>query len=152
SCVILLTIPWAVAMIAAGLTVLATVAAVGPLPVLAVALFVISSCALGSSFMRRATQQGQDELCATLLGMAAYVFLMNFLVRLPVNYPAVYLVLLAAPIAVDLRGTGKRLISWSRAFVQFRPQRREAAGFALLLFVVVMHWLIVMRPETGADA
>src|ERR1039458_8305939 len=37
----------------------------------------------------------ENQLCGTLLGIAVYLFLMTFLARLPVNYPAVYSILLA---------------------------------------------------------
>ena len=48
------------------------------------------------------------------------------LARLPVNYPAVYLVLLAIPVLADLRGVGRRLASWgsSRTWHARRCRRR----------------------------
>jgi hypothetical protein len=57
----------------------------------------------------------RNQLCATLLGIAVYIFLMTFLARLPVNYPAVYAVLLAIPALIDIRGVGRRLVSGASA-------------------------------------
>jgi hypothetical protein len=61
------------------------------LALLAVAAFLISACALGSKLLGASDDSSaENQLCATLLGIAVYIFLMTFLARLPVNYPAVY--------------------------------------------------------------
>jgi len=153
SLAILLTVPSAFAPIVALLVVAATVIAIGPIAMLAVAAFLISSCALGSKLLGASDDSSTDnQLCATLLGIAVYIFVMTFLARLPVNYPAVYLILLAIPVLIDIRGVGRRLVSWGNALLRFRPRRRpQAAAFALLVFVLGMHWLIVPQPEASAD-
>ncbi|MGA2592178.1 MAG: glycosyltransferase [Bryobacteraceae bacterium] len=150
---ILLIAPGAFAAIAVGLIVLATIFAVGPLPVLAVTGFLIASCALGAKLLGRGDDTtAESQICATLLGVGVYVFLMTFLARLPVNYPAVYLLLLAIPVALDWRGVARRGASWGKAFAatRFYPPRQMAA-FAVLVFVMAMHWLVVLQPEIGAD-
>jgi hypothetical protein len=127
--------------------------AVGPQAVLATAFFLIASCALGSKLLGRAEQDSvETHLCATLLGMGVCIFLMTFLARLPVNYPAVWAVLLAVPVAWDWRGVWRRLGYWGRriASAELRPAG-ERAAFALLVFVLLMHWLVVLKPEASAD-
>lgn len=137
----------------AGILLVATAIAIGPTALLAAALFLISSCALGSLLMgRRRDRSPESQLCATLLGMAIYIFLMNFLARLPVNYAVVYAGLLATPVLLDLRGTGWRLVGWCRALVESRSRARpQVAAFALLTFVIGMHWFAMLRPESGSD-
>ena len=153
SLAILLIVPSAFAPIVAVLIVAATTIAIGPIALLAVAAFLISSCALGSKLLGASDDSSADkQLCATLLGIAVYIFLMTFLARLPVNYPAVYLILLAIPVLIDIRGVGRRLVSWGSALVRSRPRPRpQVAAFALLVFVLGMHWLIVPQPESSAD-
>ena len=151
---ILLIAPPAFAAIAVGLMVVATVIAVGPLPILAPAAFLLASCALGSKLLGgRADDTAEGQLCATLVGVGVYVFLMTFLARLPVNYWAVYLMMLAVPVALDWSGVLRRGAAWGRAFAATRlyPLRRMAA-LGVLVFVLAMHWLVVLKPETSADA
>ena len=153
SIAILLIAPAAFAPIVALLVAVATVIALGPLALLAVAAFLIASCALGSKLLGTSDDlSAENQLCATLLGIAVYIFLMTFLARLPVNYPAVYLFLLAVPVLFDIRGVGRRLVSWAKPLVLSRPRSRpQAAAFALLVFVLGVHWLIVPQPESSAD-
>ena len=159
---ILLTVPRAFPAIVGVLVLGASVAALGPLAVLAVAAFLVCSCALGSLLLRgikpHASASGlddpvpEDQLCAVLLGMSVYIFLMTFLARLPVNYPAVYAVMLAVPALLDIRGVGRRLVSWGRALVRTRARPwQQGAAFALLVFVLGIHWLVVPQPESSAD-
>ncbi len=86
-----------------------------------------------------------------MLGIAVYIFLMTFLARLPVNYPAVYVVLLAIPVLIDIRGVGRRLAAWVKRLAPSASRPRTDAAFALLVFVLGMHWLIVPQPESSAD-
>jgi glycosyltransferase involved in cell wall biosynthesis len=206
SSALVLIVPRAFAAIAAVLVVVATAVAIGPWALLAVAAFLVGSCALGSMLLRaaplrsrlsteprasasgfpprsteprasasgfpprntepRASASGfataaepasrhsspEDQICATLLGIAVYIFLMTFLARLPVNYPAVYLALLAIPILIDIRGVARRLASWAQALWPSRPHpRRHLAAFALLVYVLGIHWLIVPQPESSED-
>src|SRR5581483_354681 len=93
-----------------------------------------------------------QQALATVLGTSIYIFLMTFLARQPVNYPAVWLVLLALPIAVDWRGVRARLAGladWLRR-AELRTWGERLAA-ALLLFILGMHWLINMKPEISAD-
>src|ERR1017187_3655753 len=153
SLAILLTVPSAFAPIVVLLVVVATAVAIGPIALLAVAAFLLASNALGSKVLGASGDSSPDnQLCATLLGIAVYIFLMTFLARLPVNYRAVYLILLAIPVLIDMRGVGRRLVSWGSALVRSRPRPRlQVAAFALLVLVLGMHWLIVPQPEASAD-
>jgi hypothetical protein len=153
SLAILLTVPSAFAPIVAVLVVVATAVAIGPIALLAVAAFLISSCALGAKLLGTSDDSSADnQLCATLLGIAVYISLMTFMARLPVNYPAVYVVLLAIPVLIDIRGVGRRLVSCGSVLVRFRQRPRpQVAAFALLVFVLGMHLLVVPQPEASAD-
>jgi glycosyltransferase involved in cell wall biosynthesis/4-amino-4-deoxy-L-arabinose transferase-like glycosyltransferase len=150
---LLLIVPWTFAGLILGLTILGTAIAVGPQAVLATAFFLIASCALGSKLLGRAEEDSvETHLCATLLGMGVWIFLMTFLARLPVNYPAFWAVLLALLVAWDLRGVWRRLAYWGKKIrsAELRPPG-ERAAFALLVFVLLMHWLVVLKPEASAD-
>jgi glycosyltransferase involved in cell wall biosynthesis len=152
--VLVLIVPTIFAPIVALLITVATVIAIGPMALLAVVLFLVSAGALGSKVLGTSRDpSAENQLCGTLLGMSVYIFLMTFLARLPVNYRAAYLVLLAIPVAIDIRGVGRRLVSWAETLIPSRPRPRpQAAAFALLVFVLGIHWLIVPQPESGADA
>jgi hypothetical protein len=146
-------VPWTFAGLILGLTVLGTAIAVGPQAVLGTAFFLIASCALGSKLLGRSKEDSvETHLCATLLGMGVCIFLMTFLARLPVNYPAFWAVLLAVPVVWDLRGVWRRLAYWGKKIrsAELRAPG-ERAAFALLVFVLLMHWLVVLKPEASAD-
>ena len=153
SAVILAAIPRAFAPVTVLLAVVAMMGALGPAAVLAVAGFLISACALGSLLLGGDERlSAQVQLCATLLGISVYIFLMTFLARLPVNYAVVYLALLAIPVAADIRGVIGRFASWGSAMLRFgaRPWQQGWA-LALLVFVLGIHLLIVPVPESSAD-
>ena len=149
--VVLLTIvPGAFAALAAAFIAVGSAFSVGPLPPLVVAFFLISSCALGSRLLgRKHDDSPGSQLLATLLGIAAWVFLMTFMVRLPVNYPAVWAAMLAIPILTDVPGTRRRLARW-RTVAHLRKSS-ERAAFALLVFFLLTHWFAATMPEHSAD-
>jgi len=118
-----------------------TAAAIGVVPVLAVALLLAASFALGRR-IRPAIHIPE----AILLGLACYMLLAQVLVHFPVNYPAVYGLLLAIPLVWNWRCFLD--ISW-------RPGgagKAEAAAQAVGLFPLLCHWAVVLKPETGPDA
>ena len=153
SLLVLLTLPFVYAPFVLLLVFAATWLALGPIPILAVLAFLISSWALGSKLLAATDDSAtRSQLYATLLGMAVYIFLMTFVARLPIHYPAVYIVALAIPVLIDIRGMGRRLKASAIALVRSRPRTRtQALAFALLVFVLGMHWLIVPQPEASAD-
>jgi glycosyltransferase involved in cell wall biosynthesis len=146
---LLLMAPWTFTAVIVMLTAVFTAVAVGPLPLLAVVFFLISACALGSRLLSHAKK---SQICATLLGAGIYIFLMTLLARVPVNYAAVWAVLLALPVLADLNGVWKRLRQWGSALASAELRDwGERAAFALLVFVLVMHWFVVLKPEASAD-
>jgi glycosyltransferase involved in cell wall biosynthesis len=138
----------------AGALALSTMIAVGPVPLLATAFFLLSANALGERLLGRSKPPAPEHhVCATLLGTAIYIFLMSLTARLPVNYALGWGALLAIPIVMDLRGVRDRLAAMSRALLPPETPRPAArAGLAALVFVLVAHWFVVLKPEQGADA
>jgi len=156
---LLLMVPWTFATLVAALVLILTAVSVGLQPLLAAGFFLISSSALGSRLLGRsliARQRESDSLtvkvCATLLGAGVYVFLMTLTARLPVNYPAVWGVLLAIPVVLDLRGVWSRLTYWTYRLRSLELRSGwERAACALLVFLLLAHWLVALKPETSAD-
>ena len=133
------------------LLVILTAVSVGPLPLLATAFFLLSASALGARLLGRAKDESLDhQVCATLLGAAIYIVLMTLAARLPVHYPAVWLALTAVPIVLDFAGVRRRLAALARAAAS-PISRLDAAGLALLIFVLTAQWFVALKPETGAD-
>jgi putative flippase GtrA len=132
----------------------ATAIALGPLEFLVIAFFLVSSCALGSLLLgRKGRDDPESQLFSTLLGISSWVLLMTLIVRLPVNYPAVWGALLAVPILADLRGTGRRLVRGWDALRQTKLKSlAERAAFAVLVFFLMAHWFAILMPEHSADA
>ena len=143
----LLIAPWlftgvTVSLLAAGTAISA------PAGLAATGLFLLASWTAGSRLVR-----GAPAACALLLGSAIYIFLMTLTARLPVHYPIVWAVLLAAPILMDARRTWQGLTALAGRIRRAQlPTAGERAAFALLVFVIGMHWLVALKPETGADA
>lgn len=136
----------------AAMILVLTVLATSPMAVIALLFFLISCCALGSLLFGFA-QAGliESQLQCTLAGSAVYVFLMTWVARLPVNYAALWVIVLAIPIAIDVRGVWRRLRSWIRLPAEL-DSISARFGCALLLFVLCAHWMVALKPEAGADA
>jgi hypothetical protein len=146
---VMLLAPWMFAALAAALAAIGTAIGAGPQALLATAFFLISAWALGWRLLGRPKDAA---IAATLLGTGIYIFLMNLVARAPVNYPAAWALLLAVPIASDLRGM-RRMLAGGAAKLRGAELRGgwERASCALLVFVLGMHWLVALKPETGAD-
>jgi glycosyltransferase involved in cell wall biosynthesis len=145
----LLIFPWSFTAAIAALLLVLTAFSVGVQPVVAVAFFLISSCALGTLLMGR---RRVNSLCVTLLGTGVYVFLMLATARLPVNYMATWGAVLAIPIALDARGAWDRLREWAGALRRAELRSGgERAAFGLLIFLLIAQWFVALKPETGAD-
>ena len=153
SAILLFAAPRYFAAFFASLLAVMTALSVGPAPLLAVVFFFLSANALGSKLLGRTkSQAAEDQLCATLLGTGVYTFVMTFIARLHVNYPALWGVILAAPILLDLRDLRARLAGWGELLrPKHRPPLAERAAFALLVFVFVAHWVVAVKPEITAD-
>ena len=94
---------------------------------------------LGSCFrLGRLLFRTLDAALAILIGLSVWIFLISIAVHFPVNRPAVYAIAFLIPYLV--RPAWPK-ISWPRA----------GLGHALLLFVLMIHWLIALKPEVSAD-
>lgn len=150
---ILLLVPWCFAGLAMGLVALGTTISLGPAALFAVALFLVSSCTVGMRVLGRSQEDTwESHVLGTLTGMSLFIFLMYLVARLPVNYPAVWGALLVAPVLLDWRSVGRRAAYWVRLFgsIALRPPSQRFAA-AFFVFVIIMHWLVVLGPEKGAD-
>ncbi len=148
------------------LLVVLTAVSVGPQALLATAFFLLAASALGSLLLGRGKdgvrgkpgfglpgwkdESLEHQLVATLLGAAVYILLMTLLARAPVQYAALWLALLAVPVMLDWAGVRRRLAALARSAAPPRS-RLDAAGLALLLFVLIAQWFVALMPETGAD-
>jgi hypothetical protein len=135
---LLVLVPWSLAGVMAVLVVVLTAIAVGPVPLLTVLFFLLSCWCVGQA-------SACGGLQSALLGLSVYVFLMTLLARVPMHYPLVWAVILAIPIAIKRPRNLPRLPrlelrSWS-----------ERGAFALLVFFIVAHWLVALKPETSHD-
>ncbi len=150
---VLMMFPWAFAGAVAALLLVASVLSVGLQPVLATGFFFLSACALGCRLLGVARRDSLPvDLCATLAGAAVYVVLMTLTARLPIHYPLVWAAVLSLPVALDLRGVGRRLRYWAsllRAAELRCPWERGA--LALLFFFAIAHWFVALEPEKSAD-
>lgn len=143
---LLLLAPWAFAGTAATL-LLAGTALAAPAGLAATGFFLLSAWTLGTKLVR-----GAGAACAILAGAAVYISLMTCTARLPVNYALAWTVVLAIPIALDPR-LAWRGVAGLAATIRAAELRswRERAGFAALTLVAGMHWLVALKPESGAD-
>lgn len=127
-------------------------AEVGVLPVLPVAFLLFACYALGRLLLTALTGAAPAFL-ALLAGLAVYLWLGGVLAHFPVNYPAVWLALLAAPLIVRPRPTAACL---RESLALLRPvpldSRLEYAALALALVPLLAQWLVVLKPEVSADA
>jgi hypothetical protein len=130
-------IPWAIAPVAAILVAAGTIHAVGWAAALSPVLFLASSYSLGSVLVNR-----KSASLGILLGASVYVLVMTLTARLPIHYWWTWLVLLSLPLP----------------FFRIPHRRRErerVESFRLpltvLLFILLIHWLMVLKPEAGAD-
>ncbi len=129
-----------------------TAVAVGPVPLLVVGLISLSSLVLGQTILGQVSAEaGCGAILAMLLGLSVYMFTISILALVPVNYPATYLAVLAAPLVWNFRST----IAWlSRIPLLLRPIRLTRVQYAaagLLVLVLLLHWLVVLEPEAGPD-
>jgi hypothetical protein len=122
------------------------VLAAGLLPFGAIALFLLSSFLLG-----RLLWKLEDALLAVLSGVALWSFLIGLAVYFRVNYAAVYLAAFCLPLIWKPRLT----VACLRQVVHgLRPAAlplREQSALALVGFVALCHWLVVLKPEVSAD-
>ena len=95
-----------------------------------------------------------DGGMALLLGLGAWIFAISLAVHFPINTRAVYTIALALPY----------VFGWRAAVALVRgmlpgdfaggagASRAQVLAIAILLFVLIAHLLVALKPETGADA
>ena len=150
---LMVLVPWSYTGFVVALTAAATAWAAGPMALIGVLLFLAAAGAVGARLLGKTLDTSlPSQALAIMTGTAVYMFLMTFLARLPVNYPFVWVLLLAVPIALDWSGVRQRsraLAGWLRS-AELRSWGERSAA-ALLVFVLLMHWLVAMKPEISAD-
>src|SRR5579862_7254593 len=132
-----------------------TIVATGPLALLAVILVLLSRLVLGQAILKRFSASDDDAataILATLLGLSLYMFVLSIVALVPVNYPAVYLAALAAPLIWQRRRTIGWLARLPRLWKPLPLTRAEQFAASALIFVLMLDWLVVLEPEIGPDA
>ena len=108
---------------------------------IAVLLFLFSSYALGRVLFP------SEKLLAVLLGIAVWQFVVTLAVRVPINYPAVYLIALAIPLLMRPRLAQECLLL-------LKPRSwllKEYLALSLVLFFATVYLLAALMPEVSAD-
>ncbi len=113
-----------------------------PAAPLTVIYFLGSSFLLGKFIARKA-----NGIAALLLGLAIWIGAISVAVHFPVNTRVVYAGVFAIPYVLERQRLRKYL---SRLRIGCES-RREAAALGVLLFVLLMQWLVALKPEVSSD-
>ncbi|HYI92495.1 MAG TPA: hypothetical protein VEX68_03040, partial [Bryobacteraceae bacterium] len=126
------------------IALLCTTYAVGVAPVFAIGLIVLASVILG-----RRLFQGEWVLLF-LSGIAIIAFAIALFARTPVHYPLVYF---AALLAILIYPPSQfRRHRYSLTALQSLTTAPAYWSLCLTLYLLTAHWLVVLKPEAGADA
>jgi hypothetical protein len=129
------------------LLAIGSVFAIGPVAAGSVLVFVFSATAAGKLVFGRAL----ETRLAFMAGLAFWIVAMTVTARLPIHYPATYWIALAAPVCIGYRETRRLASEWLNLFRPHPISLAETAAFLLLAFVLIAHWLIVLKPEASTD-
>jgi hypothetical protein len=103
---------------------------------------------LASSFLLgKVLAPGSAGLTSLVAGLAAWILTISIAVHFPINTRLTYALALAIPFLLERR----RLADYARDFRLDVSSRTEAAALAALLFVLLAHWLVALKPEVSAD-
>lgn len=102
---------------------------------IAVVYFLGSCLLLGRLVFRR-----MDAALAMLIGLAMWILVISIAVHFPVNTSPAYAIAFAVPYLARP--------AWPKARFSWPP---ATAGHALLVFILMMHWLVALKPEVSAD-
>lgn len=91
-----------------------------------------------------------DGIMALLFGLAAWIFAVSLAVHFPINTRAVYIIALVLPYVFGWRDTVALLRSAVLAGRSI-PSRRQTLAGAILLFVLIAHLLVSLKPEISSD-
>jgi hypothetical protein len=100
---------------------------------------------LGSCFfLGRIAAKRADAMTAVLVGLAAWIFVLSIAVHFPVNRAWVYGVAFAVPYGAGFfRGV--------RFTTGAQVPKGPIPGFAILIYILLMHWVVALKPEVSAD-
>ncbi len=137
-----------VAMILAGLI---GVAVGGVWPMLVVTWFAVAAILLGRAVLSVIGVEGQQRGLAAefLVGAGLYGSLVGLIAHFSVNYPGVYGIALAVPLAANWRGAirlGEDFAHW------LRTHRTTSWLEFFIAAVVLLHFTVAFMPEVGHDA
>lgn len=137
----------------AALGLVAAVAAVayaawwaGPLAVLA-PIFLLGSCYHTGRILFPRT----SAISAVVTGICAWIFLIGIALHFPVNYRSVYWLALAVPYGATLFQRDRTLAVVPDSSSLFHRGRAGAASLGVLLYFLIAHLLIALKPEVSAD-
>jgi hypothetical protein len=128
-------------------TIFFTMYAVGPVAVLAVALLVFSCTVLGRALFGR-----EEWSLSFLAGLGIWALAVALLARVPMHYAPVYAGAACAVLVLrrsDSRGLLEEAVGALRRVSE--PDASTYWGEALLAFVILAHWFVVLKPEVSAD-
>lgn len=132
-----------------------TTVAFGPIPILTVGTILLSSLVLGQAILARLgifdAGSVSGAITAMLLGLGIYMGAVGIAALMPLNYPALYLAVLAAPLLWNFRLTMGWLAKIPSLLKPVPLTRTQHAAAGLLTFVLLLHWLAALEPEAGAD-
>jgi glycosyltransferase involved in cell wall biosynthesis len=129
-------------------------AAFGPMAVAAVLWFLFSCLVTGALLLPHDEEPGAaSRLLQLLLGVAVWMSLIGIAAHFRVNYTAAYLIALSLPLAVRPGTARSCLAACGRLLRPVRPPGGAGyAALALAAFPLICHFLVVAKPEVGADA
>ena len=130
------------------LAVVYSAVAVGVLPVAAAAFLLFCCFALGRMMLSDA-----PPFLALVTGLSVYLWIGGVAAHFAVNYPAVWMAALAAPLAARRRTAAACLREAGALLRAVRLESRwEYAAMALALIPLAAQWLVVLKPEVSSDA
>ena len=148
SAAILLLQPRWYSAILAGLGIVYSCYAVGPLAVLAVLYILLSAYSMGRLILRKIPRPTSTTQLLTLLtGLCAYLVWFLITLRFPIHYARVYGVLLAVPVWLAFR-YGLFPVLASPAGPE---ERRTAWPLTLLWMPLMANWLLALKPEVSEE-
>ncbi len=110
-------------------------------------VYFLGSCYFAGRWMARGVM-------AVLVGLAAWVFALSIAVHFGVNRPGVYWAGFGAPYVAGagLRGRIRNAVDDHRVSMRgVERKRANAAGLAVLIYVLMMQWIVALKPEVSAD-
>lgn len=145
------------------LTLLVSVAGLGPGPVAAVSFLLAGCAALGDAvtgLLYRVERERRPQLpidsggfaISAFTGLALYVTFLGFTAPLRIHYVAVWTVLLALPLACN-RGYLRRLTGFVKQAFAPLPSVSRATALPLVILGISLlaHLVLIPKPEVGSD-